>query len=124
MKKIFAIMFLVGTLILIGQCNSVEAADVYVGTYDSGYDAYLMTESIRGDYNSRFNVYGAYYCTIKAVSGGDVIYVDYSLHNVRRETALQSAAWRFKNSQGFDGVVGAGTPIERTILNYLLRNYR
>ena len=109
MKNAFLVLSLFLAIILCSSQSRVEARDVYVGTYNSGYDAYLMTET----------VHGTYYCTIKAVSGGDVLYVDYQFYLIRRPSRTASALWRFKNSQGFDNLVSASTPIENNILNYL-----
>ena len=72
MKKIFMMMIFTVTSILIG--NQVEAADYYVGIYENGQKAYLMTETIQkwntGD-SAGFN------CRVKAVNKNNSFsYVD------------------------------------------------
>ena len=118
MKKFFAVAALV-LGIFIAQISQAEAADVYVGTYSSGYKAYLMTETIRIERRD----YMDYSCRVKAVNGGDVIYVDYSFWEDRQRRVIE----HFKNSQGYSGMFTVadanGFYIEYNIDDYVSKNY-
>ena len=90
MKKIFSVMILAAALILICGQEKVFAYDVYCGTYRDGNKAYLMSETVRGNYQD-------FTCRVKAVKNGTVtVYIDYHFfwHN---------AAPYYSNSQGFEG---------------------
>ena len=118
MKKILAVAALV-LGIFIAQISQAEAADVYVGTYSSGYKAYLMTETIRIERKD----YMDYRCRVKAVNGSDVIYVDYSFWEDRQRRVIE----HFKNSQGYSGMFTVadanGFYIEYNIDDYVSKNY-
>lgn len=64
----------VAVFVLIGsQGHRVEAADYYLGTYNNGQEAYLVTESIEEEeIIARNGEWAAdkYYCTVKAVTPG------------------------------------------------------
>ena len=70
MKKLFLALTLVAALISIGyQSRTAEAADYYLGVYDDGQEAYLMTETLRFEkYAYEEDGPGRYYCSVKAVS--------------------------------------------------------
>ena len=90
MKQLCMMMLLTITLILVGgQVNQAEAYDQYCSVYKDGNEAYLMTETIRGSKESNFT------CTVKAVKGRSVIYIDYKFWLVEYD------GWYFSNSQGF-----------------------
>ena len=115
MRKIFATMVLAVALIFVaGQTNQAEAYDRYVGTWRSGYDAYLMTETLRVNY-SNFD------CTVKAVRGSSVMYIDYHFYGMDGD---RSAFWYFSNSDGVNNSVDNGTSIEKNILSFVRQNYR
>ncbi|MBR1397205.1 MAG: hypothetical protein IJ563_06695 [Selenomonadaceae bacterium] len=108
-KKFFIVAFLTFAIIFVGEQNKVSAADYYVGTYESGLRAYVMTETL--------HFYGNYrWCTVrvKATDDRQIVYVDYSFDGAagRRET--------FKNSQGYSGIVEDGT-VEGNIYGYALK---
>ena len=115
MKKLCGIFFLLMALVLAGsQNNRAEAYDQYVGTWRSGYDAYLMTETIHSGIadNAAFHQ-----CTIKAVKGRSVQYINYEFYWTHSE-------WRFHNSDGVDNAVRNGTAIERNTLLYIVPGAR
>lgn len=63
-KKIIPVMvLLVSIFFVFGQNSKAEATDIYVGTYDDGSKAYLMTETIR-ELKKDESIYN---CTVKAV---------------------------------------------------------
>ena len=108
-------MFLALALIFVsGQANQAEAYDKYVGTWRSGYDAYLMTETV---YSGTANNAAFHECTIKAVKGRSVQYIDYRFYWTHSE-------WRFHNSDGVDNAVRNGTAIEKNTLLYIVPGAR
>ena len=107
MRKVMLTMLLVVAVIIVGaQNNRAEAYDIYVGTYDSGLKAYLMTEYIN------YNGYRTFDCTIKA-TGYMTVYVDYSFWNYAGESHFH-----FKNSQGYSGIVSPGSVEDNIVKNY------
>ena len=108
-------MFLAVALIfVVGQSNQAEAYDHYVGTWRSGYDAYLMTETVRSQVvNNAQN----YWCTVKAVRGSSVMYIDYNFYWTHSE-------WRFNNSDGVNNAVRTATSIEKNIMRFIAPNAR
>ena len=70
MKKLFFALTLVAALISIGyQSRTAEAADYYLGVYDDGREAYLMTESIVFTPDTAYpDDFGKYDCKVKAVN--------------------------------------------------------
>ena len=116
-KKFFSVMLLAAVLIFVGgQNNSAQAQDVYVGTSNTtGWACYLMTETIRGDYNQHRSVAQA---TLKMVTqSNNVKYLDYTFRKLGRYT------WSFRTSQGYEGEVDPYvTPIEYKSLN-VAKNY-
>ncbi len=112
MKKFCGVFFLTVALLLAGSYdNRAEAQDVYMGTWRSGYDAYLMTETVNVISEISFN------CTIKAVRGSSVMYIDYNFY-------WRRGGWRFHNSDGVDNAVHNGTSIEKNTWDFVERNYR
>ena len=102
-KKFFSVMILAAIIFFCGQNNFAQAKDIYVGTYNSGYEAYLMTETIRTNDSEM-------YCKIKAVYGGDIIFVNYKFSFGR--------GIYYENSQGFSGKCDEyKTPIEWKIVD-------
>ena len=107
MAKVVPIMMLLLSMFFVcGQNNKAEAYDIYVGTYDSGLKAYLMTEYIN------YNGYRTFNCTIKA-TGYMTVYVDYSFWNYVGESHFY-----FKNSQGYSGIVSPGSVEDNIVRNY------
>ena len=106
MKKFLSVMLLAAMLIFVGGQEKVSAYDYYVGTYSTGFQAYVMTETLHFYGNYRW-----YTVRVKATDGRQIVYVDYSFDGAagRRET--------FKNSQGYSGVVESGT-VEGNINDY------
>ena len=96
------------------QNNRAEAYDQYVGTWRSGYDAYLMTETVRSQVvNNAQN----YWCTVKAVRGYSVMYIDYNFYWTHSEC-------RFHNSDGVNNAVRTATSIEKNIMRFIAPNAR
>ena len=111
MKKFCGVLFLTVALLLVGSYdNRAEAQDVYMGTWRSGYDAYLMTETINA-YDRGFK------CTVKAVRGSSVMYIDYHFYT-------SNTGWHFSNSDGVGNYVRRATSIEKNIVDFVSRNYR
>ena len=67
----------IAMIIVGGQNSKAEAYDHYVGTYNNGLKAYLVTETILSfDTGDTFG----YTCTVKAVnSSGSVSYINYEI---------------------------------------------
>ena len=104
MKKFLSI-FAFAIILLSGMNAKVEARDVWVGTSPAtGWECYVMTETIRHLGDSDINV-----ATLKMVTKNDSVrqleyrfWYDFSTDRVR-----------FSNSQGFKGIADEyETPIE------------
>lgn len=69
MKKSIFIMLLILSILLVGsQINKAEASDYYLGVYDNGQKAYLITETLKySPYKYEEDGAGKYTCTVKAV---------------------------------------------------------
>ena len=107
-KKLFAAMILAFALVVAGQ-NTVEAAEVYVGSYSDGTAVYLLTHTIK-ERNYSDSVH--YWCTVRA--GGD--YLDYEFW------VSGARGWQYKNSEGYHGYVYDGSsPVAANICDYLRR---
>ena len=73
MKKILSTVLFILCTILIGvQTQSVEAADQYLGVYEDGREAYLDWDTVKyyRDYKGEYIVGEGYTCTVKAVYPG------------------------------------------------------
>lgn len=111
MKKI--LMALIFAVCIFSIQSKVFAYDDYIGVYHTGYNAYIMTETIR---------YNTYYpadstkvsCTIKAISGNDVIYISYDYWKD------YDNYWHYSNSQGYSGYIDSSANISRKALYYIL----
>ena len=111
MKKfLLAIFFLLTLVNFSGVCN---AYDSYLGEYHTGYKAYIMSETIR--YNT---IYAAdatnAHCTVKAIKGNDVIYIDYDYWK------NYNNSWQYSNSQGYRGYIDSSANISRKALYFIL----
>ena len=106
LKKFFATMFF--AVIIFAGNNFASAQDVYVGTSNTtGWDCYLMTETIRGDSRNR-------HVTLKMVTrSGNVKYLNYYFF-------IQDHRILFENSRGYSGVVNSSTPIEQNMWNAMI----
>ena len=112
MKKFCEVLIVAVVILVVGSHNNhAEARDVYMGTWRSGYDAYLMTETVRVIKMNNFD------CTVKAVRGNSVMYINYNFY-------ISNYAWRFSNSDGVDNYVRRATSIEKNVLDFVKRNYR
>ena len=109
MKKFFsAVIF--ATMILIGsQNNFASATDIYIGTYHTGYQAYVLSDTL---YFSEIERYRDFSITVKAVKGNDIIYIDYEIWS-----AGPGKPFQFKNSQGYSGYVDKGN-ISKKLRDY------
>lgn len=117
MQKFLAIaIFAVG--IFAAQISTAQASDVYVGTYSSGYQVDLMTETVRLQSRDRMD----YTCRVKAVRGGDVIYVDYTFWEDR-----QSPYEFYRDSSGNTGKFTFGSanghPVPHAIDSYISEHF-
>ena len=115
MKKVLALMFLSAILIFSAQ-EKVFASDVYLGDYQTGYAAYIMTETIN------FNSYHPadatkISCTIKALGEGRTLYITYDYWKDYNNS------WHYSNSQGYSGYINSSANISRKALYYVLSNY-
>jgi len=111
MKKFFSATFFLMTFIIFnGVCI---AYDFYIGEYHTGYKAYIMSETIR--YNT---IYAAdatnAACTIRAVKGNSVLYIDY------RYWKDYDNVWHYSNSQGYSGYIDSSANISRKALYFIL----
>ena len=105
-------MMLTVALIVVGaQTNKAEAYDVYVGTYDSGLKAYVMSETLHF-----YNNYRSYDITVKAV-GYITVYVNYHIWSNGPGEPFQ-----YKNSQGYSGYIQNGS-VEERINNYAFNEW-
>ena len=113
-KKIFMMVFFVASLVVInGQNNLAEAYNVHIGTYSTGYEAYIMTETI--SFNSAYAADAtSAYCTIRAIKGNSVLYIDYNYWKDHNNN------WRYSNSQGYSGRIDSSANISRKALYYIL----
>lgn len=106
MFKKFFLAAIVGLVICAGI--KVEAADVYVGQSPAtGYECYLMTESVRHRNEHRMLLT---FATLKMVDGyGNVSYLDYTFYDLDGDYHDVE----FSNSQDYRGMVTPrDTPIE------------
>ena len=118
MKKILA-MAVFALSILIFQMPQAAAQDIFVGTYSSGYNVYLMTETIR----IQSRDYMDYTCRVKAIRGNDVIYVDYTFWEDRQRRIIE----HYRDSSGNTGMFtisdANGHPVPYNIDNYVGDHY-
>lgn len=111
MKKFLSVMLLIFAIIFVGA-QKVSAYDNYIGTYHTGYSAYIMTETIW---------YNTYYpadatkvsCTIRACKGNSTIYITYNYWK-------DYNTWYYSNSQGYSGYIDSSANISRKALYYIL----
>ena len=113
MKKFCGVLILIVALLVAGGYdNRAEAHDEYMGTWRSGYDAYLMTETM-------ITGRGGFKCTVKAVKGRDVMYINYDFWIGR--------GWIFSNSDGVtnsvDNALRQGSSIESNIVRYYYNHH-
>lgn len=95
---------LVVSQIVVG--SQAEAADYYLGNWEGGWKAYLMTETQRGSYSD-----SKITCTIKTVSPkGAVKYIDYSF-------SFSGDRVTFNDSLGASGVFYINNPGDYQIEN-------
>ncbi len=96
-----------------GNNNSNSSSEIYIGTYDSGLDAYIMTDTLKMDSYRVFSV------TIKATDHKDMtFYVEYTFDGA----PSQPSTW--KNSQGYGGEINVSTPpIEKKIYDYAQKEW-
>ena len=111
-KKILAVTFF-SIIIFFSAQNKVEAYEDYIGTYHTGYEAYIMTEKIW------FNTYypadaTKVSCTIKAYKGRSILYITYDYWKDYNNS------WHYSNSQGYSGYVDSSANISRKALYYVL----
>lgn len=109
LKKIISAVLLI--VLFVFSPPTAKAADVYMGTYDSGLDAYLMEETIEDGLHRSFDV------QIKAIGqDGLIVYVDYHFWIDRPDGRIVPM---FSNSQGYRDKVSEATPVEKNIWRYV-----
>ena len=116
MVKKFFIAAIVSLIICAGV--KAEAADVYVGMSPAtGYECYVMTETI--SYKSKNRMF-VYHATLKMVdSYGDIQYLEYTFLDLDNDAIDVD----FTNSQGFKGrATPQDTPIEWAMYT-VIRDY-
>ena len=115
-------MFLAGALILISRCNSVEAADYYMGAYHNGQEAYLDSSSIRtkNEYVNGYHDGDTHTCIVKAVWPGSNSY-----DVVRYEIYVGQTVALYKNGEKVYQTIHAkdpnylkNNPVENNIVRY------
>ncbi len=86
-------------------------SEVYVGTYRSGLDAYILTDSFsfRGGSDS-------FHCTIKA-TGYETVFLEYDFMRSDKGDVVYS------NSQGYSGKLGHNTEVENSIWKFAQEYY-
>ncbi len=100
MKKFLSVMFLSAVLIFAGN-GSVEAREVYVGTYSDGTPVYLLDDSLAGG-GSNFT------CRVRA--GYDYL---------RYHFFMRGGSPYYTNSEGYEGYVyGGQSPVAAAIWEY------
>ena len=103
MKKFFAVAALILGVVVsqFVAMSQAEAADHYLGNWEGGWKAYLMTETQRGSYSD-----SKITCTIKTVSPkGTVKYIDYSF-------SFSGNRVTFNDSTGASGTFYTDSPGE------------
>lgn len=102
MKKFLVAAALVLGLI-IGQATQAEATDeVYVGTWEGGWKAYVIGDSI--DWDVQRPNYVIFYCKIKGVSPqGKVKYFDYVFTPINSSDNSKLIGASFRDSTGATG---------------------
>lgn len=106
MKKFILLTALLFAL-MIGQSNSVEARNYYVGVFpESGLEGYLMTETV-------YRYYGGFRCTVVCYPSGRPYYIDYRFW-------LSNGSFYFENSDGYSERVSYNTPVESNVCKYVL----
>lgn len=109
MRKIFFALMCCATIIALNP-NRAAAYDQYVGTYEDGYAAYLMTETLIGTDGYNFR------CTVKAAKYDDYVYIGY--------TFWLDGAFYAKSSQGFFGEVDKyKTPVVYNLTRFVQNNF-
>ena len=113
-KRLAMTMLIAVSLIIVGgSSNKADAYNVHIGTYSTGYEAYIMTETI--SFNSAYAADAtSAYCTIRAIKGNSVLYIDYNYWKDHNNN------WRYSNSQGYSGRIGSSANISRKALYYIL----
>ena len=108
LKVLTMVLAIVSIFIPVVNCY---AYDRYVGTYEDGYDAYLMTETLVGKDGYNFR------CTVKATKYDDFVYIGY--------TFWLDGAFYVKSSQGFFGEVDKyKTPVVYNLTRFVQSNFR
>ena len=106
-KKILSVMmFLSAVFLLCGQDNKAEAYEKYVGTFNDGYSAYVLTETISSSA-------GSCSCTVKATNGRNSTYIDYQFY-------WNHSYWSYQSSEGYGGEVTSSTPVTKNILHCIM----
>lgn len=110
MKKFLSVLVL--AIIFLAAQNKVEAYEQYVGTYEDGYNCYLLTESVQGSNCWNFN------CTVRVAKGSDYIYTYYKFYT-------SGGVFYVESSQGFHSMVDPyKTPVVYNLANFVRNNFR
>lgn len=129
MKKfLFAAILIVG--VIVGQIiatSQAEAADYYLGVYEDGREAYLMTETIKW-YEEQRNGYleaQGYTCTVKAVSrSGNVEKISYKyMYGPQVDGLGKNGTWYGFRDEYLRRVKATPNHPEARLMKYLIDRY-
>ena len=113
MVKIFILSIVLAMMMI--PAMTCQAVDRYMGTYDDGAKAYVMTETIRRLRNGE----SIYNCTVKAVySNSNFEYIYYTIQTDPHMEVTKNG--RFYDFDECRKKFGIGT-VEDNIANYIVR---
>ena len=131
MKKfLLAAALIVGVVVSqLVAMSRASAEDVYVGNWEGGWKAYLLSDSIDYKLNTGNGFYLTCYCQIKAVSPKNTVKIlDYVFESFNDSNGKMAGA-TFRDSTGASGRFYIGQPgeyeIEHTVfkmLRYYVKN--
>lgn len=107
-KKIFMMMLLAVSIMLVGIQNPAEAREQYVGNYSDGSAVYLLTQSVNIESYSPYT----FSCSIRV--GRD--YIDYLFFP-------RNGSPYYRNSEGYEGFVNEASPVAAAIYRYVVNNW-
>lgn len=122
MKRIGCALFLLLTVIFVGsQCQYAEASDYYLGVYDNGQQAYLVTETIQfAPYRYKEDGPGYYTCTVKSVDLGARSFSNVSYRiDLGQMGAIFTKNGRTFNRQEMTNILKQPNSVEMRLLAYI-----
>ena len=109
LKKFFSTIILAAAIFFVANQNSVEAREIYVGSYSDGTNVYLLSETVIVKSRSpiRFN------CRVRVASD----YLNYSFYP-------RNGSPYYRNNEGYSGFVFDGqSPVAAAIYRFVRDNY-